>query len=76
MARHLMVPEDLLLVRWPQDSQLSPDASRVAWCETAPDPERDESVTTIMVAPADGSEPPRRFKTSGRSARPAAGRIG
>lgn len=61
MARHVMGPGDLRLVRWAEDVQLSEDGGRVAWCETALDLERDEPVSNIMVTATDGSGRPRRF---------------
>ncbi len=61
MPRHHMRPEDLSLLRWSQDAQLSPDASRLAWCEVSLDPAEDRPVTQLMIARADGEGEPRRF---------------
>lgn len=56
-----MCPDDLLRLRWPQNPQLSADGGQVAWSETSLDEQRDEPVSSIYVAPSDGSGPPRRF---------------
>jgi dipeptidyl aminopeptidase/acylaminoacyl peptidase len=56
-----MRPADVRLMRWPQDPQLSNDGQRAAWCEIALDLDRDEPVSNIMVAAADGTAAPRRF---------------
>ncbi len=61
MPPRLMDPSDVRLFGWAQDAQPSPDTSRVAWCELAIDMDRDEPVTNIMVAAADGTGEPRRF---------------
>ncbi|MGB9111622.1 MAG: hypothetical protein WCF24_02720, partial [Acidimicrobiales bacterium] len=64
MPRRPLTPEDVALFRWAGDPQLSPDASTVAWIQTWLDLERDEPVSAVFIAPADGSGEPRRF-TSG-----------
>ncbi len=56
-----MRPQDIALLRWPQDPQLSPDASKVAWFEVSLDIERDEPVSSIFVGTTDGSAPVRQF---------------
>ncbi len=54
-------PDDVALCRWPTEAAVSPDGLRVAWMEVALDVERDEPVSSIFVAPSDGSSAPRRF---------------
>ncbi len=48
-----------------QGPAVAPEGDRVAWTETWLDLEKDEPVSSIYVAPADGSRPPRRFSQGG-----------
>jgi dipeptidyl aminopeptidase/acylaminoacyl peptidase len=63
MSRREVRPEDLGLIRWPQEACLSPNGDRVAWTEISLDAERDEPVSQIFVALADASVAPRAFTT-------------
>jgi dipeptidyl aminopeptidase/acylaminoacyl peptidase len=56
-----MRPPDIALLRWPQDPQLSFDATELAWFEVSLDIERDEPVSSIYVGTTDGSSPARQF---------------
>lgn len=56
-----MRPDDLRLLHWPQDPRVSPDGDEVAWTEVTLDLERDEPVSSVMVAAGDGSGAVRRF---------------
>ncbi|MGO9558532.1 MAG: S9 family peptidase [Acidimicrobiales bacterium] len=58
------VPDDVWRLRAVSDPQVSPDGSSVAFVVATPDRDVDKMVTTIWVAPADGSLPARAF-TSG-----------
>ncbi len=61
MTRRHMLPSDVSLLRWAQDAQLSPDASRLAWRELSVDEAEDRVVSQLMVAAADGRGEPRPF---------------
>jgi len=56
-----MLPSDVSLLRWAQDAHLSPDSSRLAWCELSVDETEDRVVSQLMVAAADGRGEPRSF---------------
>jgi dipeptidyl aminopeptidase/acylaminoacyl peptidase len=60
-------------VRWAQGAQLSSDGDLVAWCEVSLDLERDEPVSTVMVAPSSGDKEPRRFSEGPHDSAPAWG---
>ena len=70
MAKRTMAPEDAWLVRTAGDPRLSADGRRAAWVETTPDRETDKPAASIMVAPADGSEPARSFTHGPRDVSP------
>lgn len=56
-TRRGMTPADLFRISFLGDAQISPDGSRVAFVRTQLDEEKDEYLSTIWVAPADGGEP-------------------
>ncbi len=66
-----MRPEDLGLVRWAQEPNLSGDGERVAWCEVSFDLDRDQPVSNIMVAASRGDNEPRRFSEGPHDSSPA-----
>ncbi len=61
MARRRFRPEDAYRLKTATDVSYSPDSKRVAWVQTEIDKEADRGVSSIWVAPADGSGPPRQF---------------
>lgn len=61
VPKHHATPEDLPLICWPSSAALSPGGDQVAWAEVSLDIEQDQPVSSIFVAPADGSGPVRRF---------------
>jgi dipeptidyl aminopeptidase/acylaminoacyl peptidase len=54
-------PEDFYLISQVSDPNLSPDGKLVAYVQSCPDREDDETRHAIYIAPADGSVPARRF---------------
>ena len=54
-------PDDLFLLRTLADPQVSPDGKLVAYVQSWPDREDDETRSSVYVAPVDGSGPSRRF---------------
>ena len=56
-----MVPQDITRIVWVSDPQISPDGARVAFVATTLSEERDEYLSNIWVADADGGGAPRRF---------------
>ena len=68
MATQALRADDLSILRWAGDAQLSPDGEQVAWVETALDLERDRPATNIMVAPSAGGAPRRFTEGPGDSA--------
>ncbi len=56
-----MVPQDITRIVWVSDPQISPDGARVAFVATTLSEERDEYLSNVWVADADGGGAPRRF---------------
>jgi dipeptidyl aminopeptidase/acylaminoacyl peptidase len=54
-------PEDHYLLRQVGDPQISPDGKQVAYVQTWPDKDADETRMAVFIAPLDGSSPARRF---------------
>src|SRR4051794_12706988 len=64
--RQPMTAEDLYRLRFVSDPQISPDGSQVAYVVAWVDPDdRNRYCSQLMLAPFDGSSPPRAL-TSGR----------
>jgi dipeptidyl aminopeptidase/acylaminoacyl peptidase len=61
MAKRRFKPEDAYRLRTATDPTFSPDGKRVAWVQSEVDEEEDRGASSIWVAPADGSAPPRPF---------------
>src|SRR5215469_9984399 len=61
MAKRRFRPEDAFRLRLAVDPDLSPDGRRVAFVVVETDTEADKLRSSIFVAPADSSSPPRRF---------------
>ena len=61
MAKRRFRPEDAFRLQMAVDPDLSPDGRRVAFAVVQTDEEADKLRSSIFVAPADGSSPPRRF---------------
>jgi dipeptidyl aminopeptidase/acylaminoacyl peptidase len=61
MAKRLFKPEDTLRLKAVADPDLSPDGRRVAFALVESEEEKDRLRTSIWIAPADASSPPRRF---------------
>jgi dipeptidyl aminopeptidase/acylaminoacyl peptidase len=59
-----MVPEDITRIKWVSDPQISPDGSRVAFVVTTLSAEKDEYLSNVWLADANGEAAPRRL-TSG-----------
>jgi len=58
-------------MRWAQEPHVSNDGERVAWCEFSLDLERDEPLSSIMVAASRGDNEPRRFSEGPHDFAPA-----
>lgn len=52
-----MKPEDLYAITYVGDAQITPDGRRVAYVQTRMDQEKDEYLSNIWIAPAEGGEP-------------------
>jgi dipeptidyl aminopeptidase/acylaminoacyl peptidase len=61
-GRRLMLPQDLLHIRFVSDPQISPDGHRVAFVVTTLSEERDEYLSSIWLVETEGG-PPRPFTT-------------
>lgn len=71
MAPHPLRPRDIPLLRWATQPDLSADGRRVAWCEISLDTDKDEPVSEIMVAEADGKDGPRSFSPGPHDSSPS-----
>ncbi len=69
-TKRAFAPDDLWALRAVSDPQLSPDGSSVAFVVAAPDRVTDKPVTTIWVAPSDGSSPARQFTFGSQDSSP------
>ncbi len=54
-------PDDFYLITQVSDPNLSPDGKFVAYVQSSPDRDADETRFCIYIAPADGSTPARKF---------------
>ena len=61
MARRRFRPEDAYRLKTATDVSYSPDSKRVAWVQIEVDEEADRAVSSIWVAPPDGSAPAHQF---------------
>ena len=60
-ARRPITETDLFRFVWVADPQMSPDGTQVAFVRVSADQKADHYETSIWLAKADGSEPPRRL---------------
>ena len=68
--RRLITESDLLKFVWIADPQMAPDGSRVAFVRVTVDQQKDDYDTSLWIASADGSEPPRPLTTGTRDSGP------
>ena len=68
--RRAITDKDLFAFVWVADPQISPDGSRVAFVRVSVDEKKDQYETSIWLAPADGSAPPRALTTNPRDTAP------
>ena len=61
---------DLFKFVWVADPQISPDGSQVAFVRVSVDEKKDQYDTSIWIAKADGSEPPRQLTAGLRDTSP------
>ena len=61
---------DIFKFVWVADPQISPDGSQVAFVRVSVDEKKDQYDTSIWIAKADGSEPPRQLTAGLRDASP------
>lgn len=70
-ARQRAITEtDLLQFVWVSDPQISPDGTRVAFVRVSVDEKKDQYDTSLWIAKADGSEPPRQLTSGLRDTTP------
>jgi dipeptidyl aminopeptidase/acylaminoacyl peptidase len=74
--RRDITEKDLFSFVWVADPQMSPDGSRVAFVRVTVDQKKDQYDTSIWLALADGSEPPRAFTNGLRDNSPRWSRDG
>ncbi len=68
--RRPIAEKDLFKFVWVADPQISPDGSQIAFVRVAIDDKKDAYETSIWIARADGSEPPRAFTSGIRDTNP------
>jgi dipeptidyl aminopeptidase/acylaminoacyl peptidase len=68
--RRPIAEKDLFKFVWVADPQISPDGSQIAFVRVAIDDKKDAYETSIWIARADGSEPPRAFTSGIRDTSP------
>jgi len=68
--RRPITEKDLFAFVWVADPQISPDGSRVAFVRVSVDEKKDQYQTSIWLAPADGSTPPRALTANPQDTSP------
>jgi dipeptidyl aminopeptidase/acylaminoacyl peptidase len=61
---------DLFTFVWIADPQIAPDGSRIAFIRVTADEKKDQYDTSIWLATADGSQPPRQLTSGTRDSSP------
>ncbi len=68
--RRPITETDLFKFVWIADPQIAPDGSRIAFVRVTADEKKDQYDTSIWIAAADGSEPPRQLTAGTRDSSP------
>ncbi len=68
--RRPITETDLFKFVWVADPQIAPDGSRIAFVRVTADEKTDQYDTSIWIAAADGSEPPRQLTAGTRDSSP------
>jgi dipeptidyl aminopeptidase/acylaminoacyl peptidase len=68
--RRPITEKDLFKFVWIADPQMSPDGSQVAFVRVTADEKKDQYDTSLWIAKADGSQPPRQLTAGPRDTAP------